>query len=196
MNYLAHLFLAGEQPGLLLGNYLGDFVKGRVHLLDFEEDVKKGIMMHRRVDVLADQCIKDLLDAQTLHFEQRRYAGITFDLACDHFLAKYWQRFSAQTLQDFNHFCTHQLQAQQQLMPEKAVYVLDKLTRHQWLMRYKDIDYIEQVFYGIQQRLQRENLLQQAFTDFEKNYEHLELICCEFINNLMQTDFQEISQRQ
>ncbi|MCY3827285.1 MAG: DUF479 domain-containing protein, partial [Candidatus Dadabacteria bacterium] len=30
MNYLAHIRLAGDDPECLIGNFLGDFVKGRL----------------------------------------------------------------------------------------------------------------------------------------------------------------------
>ncbi|MFW6268359.1 MAG: ACP phosphodiesterase, partial [Marinilabiliaceae bacterium] len=29
MNYLAHLYLSGDDPEILMGNFIGDYVKGR-----------------------------------------------------------------------------------------------------------------------------------------------------------------------
>ncbi len=199
MNYLGHLFLAEElskqdallhNEKILLGNYLGDFVKGRIDGLtlshpDFDEQVIKGIIMHRKVDQLADQRIQTLLNNSTVKFHQRRYAGITFDLACDHFLSRYWEKFSEQSLDDFSKYCSNSLQKQHGIMPVKAQVTFKRLTQYQWLTNYQDMDYIEQVFLGIQRRFKKENNIHVAFRDFQDNYESLDIFCTQFINELL-----------
>ncbi len=30
MNFLAHILLSGENEGVMMGNYVGDFIKGRL----------------------------------------------------------------------------------------------------------------------------------------------------------------------
>ena len=187
MNHLGHLFLADffsrahhhlNDEKILLGNYLGDFVKGKIDGLTVnnvitDEQVKSGIVMHRKIDLLADQRIQNLLNNNYLKFQQRRYAGITFDLACDHFLSCYWGKFSQQPLDDFSEYCINSLQKQHEMMPEKAQLAFKRMSQYQWLSNYQDMDYIEQVFLGIQRRLKKENNIAQAFKDFQDNYENL-----------------------
>jgi len=203
MNYLAHLFLADtlskrdelmHDEKILLGNYLGDFIKGKIDSVTFntlvsDEQVKTGIVMHRKIDLLADQHIQSLLNNNTITFQQRRYAGITFDLACDHFLARDWGRFSEQSLENFSGYCINSLQKQHAFMPEKARVTFNYLTRYQWLTHYQDMNYIEQVFLGIQRRLKKDNNIDQAFKDFQNNYESLDILCTQFINDLLTKNF-------
>jgi len=46
MNFLAHLLLAGDDEGLRLGAMLGDFVRGKQALAEFDDDIQRGIMLH------------------------------------------------------------------------------------------------------------------------------------------------------
>jgi hypothetical protein len=46
MNYLAHLFLAGEHQETVVGNFIADHVKGD-SIGQFNNAVREGILMHR-----------------------------------------------------------------------------------------------------------------------------------------------------
>ena len=49
MNHLAHLLLAERSNGLLVGGFLGDFVKGRLKG-DRPTAIEQGIKLHRYID--------------------------------------------------------------------------------------------------------------------------------------------------
>ena len=53
MNFLAHFFLSHQTPELLIGSYLGDFVKGNQYR-QYNEAVQQGILLHREVDRYTD----------------------------------------------------------------------------------------------------------------------------------------------
>lgn len=53
MNYLAHLFLADDTPESLLGNLLGDFMKGQ-NIQSYSDAIRQGIRCHQKVDVFTD----------------------------------------------------------------------------------------------------------------------------------------------
>ncbi|MGZ7081297.1 MAG: ACP phosphodiesterase, partial [Thermoanaerobaculia bacterium] len=53
MNYLAHLFLAGDSAESMIGNLAGDFVKGVLHDR-FPPAITAGIVMHRKIDAFTD----------------------------------------------------------------------------------------------------------------------------------------------
>ena len=53
MNYLAHLFLAEKTEESILGNFLGDFVKGRLKD-QYSAEILKGIVTHRKIDAYTD----------------------------------------------------------------------------------------------------------------------------------------------
>ena len=49
MNFLGHLYLSGNEPLVIVGNFMADAVKGRdcTHL---HPDVQRGIALHRAID--------------------------------------------------------------------------------------------------------------------------------------------------
>jgi acyl carrier protein phosphodiesterase len=49
MNYLAHAFLSYNEPMILVGNMISDFVKGR-QKFGYAVSVQKGMMLHRAID--------------------------------------------------------------------------------------------------------------------------------------------------
>ncbi|WP_265234912.1 hypothetical protein [Lyngbya sp. CCAP 1446/10] len=59
MNYLAHLFLSDGTPASLIGNLLGDFVKGSAVNL-YSEDIRNGGVADLRYERLNMQIIKTI----------------------------------------------------------------------------------------------------------------------------------------
>lgn len=51
MNVLAHIYLSGDSEKIIIGNYIGDYVKGRDYL-KYPEAIRKGIILHRHIDEL------------------------------------------------------------------------------------------------------------------------------------------------
>jgi acyl carrier protein phosphodiesterase len=43
MNFLSHLYLAGDSEALIIGNYIADSVKGNA-LLNYTPEIQKGII--------------------------------------------------------------------------------------------------------------------------------------------------------
>ena len=100
MNYLAHLFLSGENEQTMVGNFIGDHVKGR-DWGKFPDNIRKGIIMHRQIDTFTDAHPK-FREAKTLfRSEFGLYSGIVIDFLYDHFLAKNWFDYSDLTLRNF-----------------------------------------------------------------------------------------------
>lgn len=184
MNYLAHLYFAGEKEGRIVGNFLGDFVKGPLSGLEYSQSVIEGIQMHRRLDKMADEKIIHLLDNTDMVFRHRRYAGIAFDLACDHFLACHWQDFHQQEKNHFSESRMAILKNHQHLFNTKASLVLNRMERYRWLENYQDFAFIEQVFLGIHKRFPKENTIDKAFMDLHNNYESMEYHCLDFLQDL------------
>jgi len=184
MNYLAHLYLAGDNELNIVGNFLGDFIKGNVESHPLDQKIIEGIKQHRLIDQLADQKIIELLNAEKVIFKHRRYSGIVFDIANDHFLAKHWQLFSNEGKGVFIENRLNTLQQHKHLYGNEALAVLNRMEKHRWLENYQDMAFIEQVFYGIHKRFKRENRLDKAFVDFENNYTVIETACLEFTGKL------------
>jgi acyl carrier protein phosphodiesterase len=100
MNYLAHAYLSGGSDEVLIGNFIGDSVKGKQYL-NYPAKVQEGILIHRRIDSFTDN--HPLVKQCSQRFRQPygRYAGIVTDVVFDHFLAKYWATWSPDPFPEF-----------------------------------------------------------------------------------------------
>src|ERR1051325_10142199 len=101
MNYLAHLFLAEDDPESLLGNLLGDFVKG-AKKDDYPDSIRRGIELHRKVDRFTDAHRVVRSSLSLISPARRRFAGVLVDIFYDHLLAKDWQIYSSVPLATFS----------------------------------------------------------------------------------------------
>ncbi len=100
MNFLAHLYLSGDNPHIQIGNFIGDHVKGR----DYEKYaplIKQGILLHRKIDHFTDTHPIVRQSSQRLKEGYGRYAGIVTDVFYDHFLGVNWDDFSDVPLKQF-----------------------------------------------------------------------------------------------
>jgi acyl carrier protein phosphodiesterase len=101
VNYLAHLYLAGDEPDDLIGNLMGDFVRGPVES-DSVDRVNAGILLHRRIDTYTDSHCLVLQSKRRIRHVLRRFSGILVDVYFDHFLARNWSRYSSVSLREYS----------------------------------------------------------------------------------------------
>ena len=103
MNHLAHFHLAGENQGYTIGNYIADHVKGK-QKDNYPDEIRKGIEMHRAIDYYTDNHPIVKKAVSILKPTLGRYGSIAIDVIYDHFLAKNWEQFHHQDLQEFVDF--------------------------------------------------------------------------------------------
>ncbi|WP_354622952.1 ACP phosphodiesterase [Psychromonas sp. MME2] len=145
MNYLAHLHIADHTNSSLLGNFLGDFVKGSPEG-KYSVPVVQGIRLHRFVDSFTDQhaIVKSL--KQYFPTELRRFAPITLDMFWDHCLAKNWPVYHQSALMDFCQQAERQIAIEMQQenysLPERFLSTSEAMWQGRWLEHYADIDNI------------------------------------------------------
>ena len=87
MNYLGHIYLSGYNDELLVGNFIGDYVKGKAYL-NYPKVIKEGILLHRKIDDFTDSNEHWRHVKKSLQPIYRKYAGVVADIIIDHFLAK------------------------------------------------------------------------------------------------------------
>jgi len=159
MNFLSHLWLAGDDDGLRLGALLGDFVRGSMDNSDFPLAVQKGILLHRFTDQYMDG-LPDLGQLrQQFQTPFRRYAGIIIDVAFDHQLAKRWDEFSSITLQQFDRDVREVLRRHEHLLPDDLRGFMRYADRRGLFSAYQHKDEILYSLAGIGRRLSRPNPL-------------------------------------
>lgn len=93
MNYLAHIFLSGDDVQVQIGNFIGDFVKGS-QPDNYPKRIRKGILMHRRIDHFTDHHVVVKETKVLLRPVFGRYSGIITDMYFDYLLAVSFSKYS------------------------------------------------------------------------------------------------------
>lgn len=161
MNYLAHILLSGEDEKIIIGNFIGDFVKGGRHK-DYENRIQQGILLHRFIDDFTDNHPKVKNDVKLIKNHIGRYAPIAIDIFYDHLIAKSWESYNNQNLIDFSENFYQTAQEYKSIMPERCQFMLNYMKRDNWLLRYKDIEGVSRSLYGLSKRTKYDSRLEEA----------------------------------
>lgn len=148
MNHLAHCFLSFGDEDLLLGNFIGDFVKGK----DWERyplQVQRGILLHRSIDSFTDNHPLAVQSASRIRAHAGRYARPFVDILYDHLLAIHWDKHSSASFSVFAEKTYTQLNNRVDEMPPFLKERLPKMLAGQFLHGYtrrEGLDWVLQQF--------------------------------------------------
>ena len=87
MNFLAHAWLAGESPALVVGGVFGDWVKGPLPGT-LPADLARGVALHRAIDAFAETHPAFRASRARVSAARRCYAGVLVDIFWGHLLAR------------------------------------------------------------------------------------------------------------
>lgn len=196
MNYLAHLFLADDTPESLIGNLLGDFMKGAVKE-QFSNSIQQGIELHRKVDLYTDSHPVVRQTKQLISVTRRRYAGVLLDVFYDHFLAKYWTNYSSITLKDFSKKVYNILWENQSILPERLRQAVPQIIQQDWLNSYQETSGIDLAVNRLAQRAKKGNPLFCGVEELKTHYQEIDYSFKTFFPDLViyvksQTSNQEL----
>lgn len=135
MNYLAHLYLSGNDEDALVGNFIGDYVKGKSYQ-KFPAGIQKGILLHRNIDSFTDKHPKFREAKRLFNGDYGLYSGIVIDVIYDHFLAKNWNDYSPLTLREFAKYSHAILLSHFNHLPKQVQGFLPFLIQHRRLESY------------------------------------------------------------
>ncbi|HCE43873.1 MAG TPA: hypothetical protein DET40_10025 [Lentisphaeria bacterium] len=139
MNYLAHAFLSGDDPEMLIGNMAADSLKGRLpSTLQF--DVIRGVRLHRRIDHLADKSEEFSSCMTVFRPKYGRYAHVLVDIAFDHLLAWNWDKYSRKNFHGFVQHVYKVLRTRRDILPHAFIPVADRILGEDWLTCYESLE--------------------------------------------------------
>ncbi|PLX10092.1 MAG: DUF479 domain-containing protein [Marinilabiliales bacterium] len=138
MNFLAHIYLSGNNDEVKIGNFIGDYIKGRAYHI-YPENIKKGILLHRFIDSFTDGSTYTLDAKQLFAPKYRKYAGIVIDIVYDHFLASNWSKYSFEPLEDFIANFHALLINSNEMLPKAVQNFVPKLIQNERLYSYREI---------------------------------------------------------
>jgi len=172
VNYLAHLCLTDDVAERVVGNLVGDFVKGAPEGR-FPPVMVEGIHLHRAIDRFSDrhECVQRAF--ARIDPARRRYAGVAIDMAFDHFLARDWCRADPDGFREARERAYALLQAHREALPTRAQRVIDTMARDDWWASYADLDGLASALARMSARLSRPNALAETAHDIERGYDGL-----------------------
>ena len=172
MNFLAHLLLSCDDKELMLGNFLGDFVRNR-ELPTFSPAIQQGIRLHRLIDTYTDAHPLVRQATKRMHARHGKYAGVVVDVLYDYVLANHWSEFGPGSLQDFANRCYRTLESQLELMPARIQDVVPRMIADNWLVRYGTREGIDFTFSRLRRRVSRPHFLQDVLLTLDENEKEL-----------------------
>lgn len=184
MNHLAHLALARSSPDLMVGSFMGDFVKGRLSG-NYPVGFEKGIRLHRAIDAYTDRHRLVMDAGKRFAKPYRRYAGIMLDIIFDHFLACHWGKWYPDSLEKFSTTAMLILLKHNRILPERALVMAQSMQRYNTLHAYTDEAFIGTAFERVGMRLKRVNPLHCAYEEFLTHRETLQSDFHQFYPDLM-----------
>ncbi|MEW6145322.1 MAG: ACP phosphodiesterase [Thermodesulfobacteriota bacterium] len=177
MNYLAHIYLAEDSEESILGNIMGDFVKGSIGD-GYHPEIEKGIRTHRKVDVFTDSHEIFKASKKLISPGRRRFAGVIIDIAFDHLLSRNWPAYSDADLGAFIRKAYSVLDKRKAVLPEKFRLFLPRMMEEDWLGSYGTLEgtgvALDRISERLRRRFRRENTLSGAIDEVESNYAELE----------------------
>lgn len=170
MNFLSHLYLSGKSTEIIIGNFIGDFVKG-AKMNDYPSEISKGIKLHREIDFFTDNHPVVLKSKDKLRAKHGHYAGVVVDMFYDHFLAVNWDLYHPQKLKIFADNIYALLQENIDYLPPGAQHMLPYMIKDNWLVSYADIKGIDKACKGIASRTKFASKMETATLLLEENYD-------------------------
>jgi acyl carrier protein phosphodiesterase len=195
MNYLGHAVLSFGDPQLLTGNMIGDHVKGKLALEKFPDGIRKGILLHRKIDAYSD--VHPATQRAKLWFREDYglYAGAIMDTLYDHFLANDAKLFNSEKhLLDFTMETYASLEQNQQWLPEKFASYFPHMQQHNWLYGYRTLQGMQRSLQGLHRRAQYMPPPENAYKIFVTNYYQLAQCYYELIDDMIRFVKIELSQ--
>jgi acyl carrier protein phosphodiesterase len=169
LNFLAHLYLAGNNDGLIIGNFIADMVKGKSYL-NYSEPIQNGILLHRQIDSFTDTHPIFRKTKRRILKDQGPYSGVVVDMFYDHFLAIEWPQFSNEKLDDFVCRNYRLMIKNYRILPERARYILPYLVRQNWLSNYAKFEPLSLIFDRMDRRTNYRSGMKTGVETLKKHY--------------------------
>lgn len=169
MNYLAHIFLSGDDNEVKIGNFIADFVPGKKYL-DYPVNIQKGILLHRKIDTYTDNHPAFRKSKRLLFQEFRHYSAVIVDMFYDHFLAKNFNAYSEIHLSDYVSSFYKLLQQNEQILPLNVRQMLPVMIDYNWLLSYRDIDKLKDILNQMNNRTKHNSKLHNSIVVLLNNY--------------------------
>lgn len=173
MNFLAHAFLSFNDPDILTGNMISDFVKGK-RKFDYPVAIQNGVYLHRQIDNFTDFHPATARAKEFFRPHYRLYSGAFIDIVYDHFLATDQKQFNLNNpLENFTQTTYSLLEKNTFYFPGHFQKIFPHMRSQNWLYEYRLKEGIRKSFAGLAYRARYLNESDVAFEVFNTYYDEL-----------------------
>jgi len=173
MNFLAHIYLSGDNDLIKIGNFMADGIRGK-HFENYPLDVQKGIILHRAIDTFTDAHPIFRQSTKKLHEKYHHYSGVIVDVLYDHFLAKNWTKYSDEKLEDFVERFYQSLHYNYEMLSERTKGLMPTMMKENWLVKYKTVEGIEHILTQMDGRTKNQSQMRFAINELSEFYPEFE----------------------
>lgn len=173
MNFLAHIYLSGNNNFMKIGGFMADGVRGKDYE-HFPDDIRKGILLHRAIDTFTDAHAVFRISKHRLHERYGHYSGVIIDVFYDHFLAKNWQDYSDEKLDVFVQNFYQSLEDNFDMLTPKVQNMLPHMERGNWLWNYQFVDGIGTILSQMDRRTKNTSKMGESVQELEQFYKEFE----------------------
>ena len=191
MNFLAHIYLSGDDNHLKIGNFIADSIRGNKYL-NYPKDIQKGIILHRHIDTFTDKHPIVKISKKRLHKNYGHYSGVIVDIFYDHFLAKNWPDYSNTPLALYVSQFYELLKDEFDTLPIPVQSMYQYMVQDNWLNSYATIEGITKVLEGMNRRTKNKSQMNLAVNELQEYYLEFENEFTEFFKELKQFVQQEL----
>ena len=193
MNFLAHIYLSGDNELVTIGNFVADGIRGNKYK-KFPKEMQLGIELHREIDTFTDAHPIFRQSTKKLHKAYGHYSGVIIDIFYDHFLAKNWEAYSDISLESYIEDFYSTLNANFELLPEKFKRLTPIMIEGNWLLSYATTDGIQLVLDGMNKRTKGLSKMDKATKELKEHYNAFEDEFTSFFEELKQFSSNQLNQ--
>ena len=184
MNFLAHIYLSGDNPRIQIGNFMGDGIRGKDYK-HYHPDIQIGVLLHRSIDSFTDFHPVFRQSKHRLVPKFNHFSGIIVDMFYDHFLANEWHLYHHEEL---SVFCKRFYENMEQYYTElnlKTRDLLPYLTKQNWLERYANLTDLQQILRQMDNRFSIPSKMNESVDDLYAHYQDFQREFHLFFKDLM-----------
>jgi acyl carrier protein phosphodiesterase len=193
MNYLAHIFLSGENDLVTIGNFIADGIKGKKYK-KHPKNIQIGVLLHRHIDTYTDAHETVRQSTKRLHEKYGHYSGIIVDILYDHFLAKNWSKYSKVPLNEYVDNFYDLLKEHFEILPLRIQKMMPYMMADNWLLSYASIDGITRVLEGMNRRTKNISGMNEAVNELEEFYKEFESEFTLFFDELIASSNEKLTE--
>ncbi|MGC1632041.1 MAG: acyl carrier protein phosphodiesterase [Gelidibacter sp.] len=183
MNFLAHIYLSGDNQMITIGNFIADGIKGKRYQ-NYPNTIQAGVLLHREIDTFTDAHPTVRLSTKRLHPRYSHYSGVIVDILYDHFLAKNWSSYSEIPLKIYVDDFYESLRIHADLLPLRIQNMMPYMFADNWLLNYAKIEGIQNVLNGMNRRTKNSVGMDRATDELKEFYQEFEAEFTSFFEEL------------